>query len=198
MKKDRMLVFSLGSNESLSKEISKILKIPLGKIDLHNFSDGEQHIQIHEHCRDAHIFLIQSTNQPDSNFTRLALAVDAARRASAREISVVIPYFVYARQERMSMPRTPISARVFATILETLGVNRVLTMDLHARAIEGFFFRTIVDHLYGRGEFIKVLQKDLKKEIKMMTLWLSHRTREPQTMQDDWVHVYSTIQILPS
>lgn len=112
-----------------------------------------------------HVFLIQSTNQPDPNFITLSLAVDAARRASAKEIIVVIPYFSYSRQERKSLPRAPISARIFATFLETLGVNRVLTMDLHAKAIEGFFLKTNVDHLYSSGKFIKVLNNDYKNEI---------------------------------
>ena len=165
MKKEKSVIFSLGNNNLLSNEISKILKVPLGKIITSDFADGEQHIQLGENCRNANVFLIQSTGQPDSNFTRLALAIDAARRASAKEITAVIPYFGYSRQERKSLPRTPISARVFSTILETLGVDRILTMDLHAKAIEGFFLKTTVDHLYARTEFIKVLKKDFKKEL---------------------------------
>lgn len=159
-------IFSLGSNDNLAEKISKILKIKLSPIIVNNFSDGEQNIQLGDNCRNKSVFLIQSTGQPDSNFTRLALAIDAARRASAKEITAVIPYFGYSRQERKSAPRTPISARVFATILETLGVDRVLTMDLHAAAIEGFFLNATVDHLYARPEFIEILKKDFKKEIK--------------------------------
>jgi len=165
-KQKRSLVFNLGSNDILAKEISKALKIKLSPVAVSCFSDGEQHIQLGENCRNANVFLIQSTGQPDSNFIRLTLAIDAARRASAKEITAIIPYFGYSRQEKKTHSRTPISARVFSTILETFGVNRVLTMDLHTKAIEGFFLKTIVDHLYGRREFVKVLKKDFKKELK--------------------------------
>lgn len=163
--KREVKIFSLGSNDELAKQISKKLKVPLSPIIVDNFSDGEQNIQLGANCRNAEVFLIQSTGQPDSNFTKLILAIDAARRASAKEITAVIPYFGYSRQERKSAPRTPISARVFTTILEALGVDRVLTMDLHAKAIEGFFLNAIVDHLYARTEFVKVLKQDFKKEI---------------------------------
>lgn len=165
MKKD-FLIFSLGANKILSESISKILKVPLSPIVINNFADGEIHIELGVNCRNKSVFLIQSTCQPDSNFIKLALSIDAARRASAKEITVVVPYFGYSRQERKSAPRTSIAARVFATMLEKLGADRVLTIDLHAKAIEGFFLETIVDHLYARQEFIKVLKKDFKKEIK--------------------------------
>lgn len=147
-------VFSLGSNDPLAKKVAEGLGIPLGKIKTKTFSDGEQYVQFEENLRGKDVFLIQSTNPPADNWSRLFLAIDAARAASAREITAVIPYFGYARQDRKAKPREPISARVFATILESLGTDRVLTMDLHNDAIGGFFRRTNVDYLYARPIFV--------------------------------------------
>src|SRR3989338_5750657 len=147
-------IFSLGSNDGLSQKIAERLGVPLGKIKCKTFSDGEQYVQFQENLRGKSIFLIQSTNPPSDNWTRLFLAIDAARGASAHEITVVIPYFGYARQDRKDRPREPISARVFATILESVGTNHVLTMDLHDDAIGGFFRTANVDYLYARPVFI--------------------------------------------
>lgn len=147
-------IFSLGSNDGLSQKITERLGTPLGKIKCKTFSDGEQYVQFQENLRGKSIFLIQSTNPPSDNWTRLFLAIDAARGASAHEITAVIPYFGYARQDRKDRPREPISARVFATMLESVGTNRVLTMDLHDDAIGGFFRSANVDYLYARPVFI--------------------------------------------
>ncbi|MDO8522476.1 MAG: ribose-phosphate pyrophosphokinase [bacterium] len=152
-------IFSLGSNDGLSKKISERLGIPLGKIQCKTFSDGEQYVQFQENLRGKSIFLIQSTNPPSDNWTRLFLAVDAARGASAHEITAVIPYFGYARQDRKDRPREPISARVFATMLESVGTSHVLTMDLHDDAIGGFFRTANVDYLYARPVFISHFKK---------------------------------------
>lgn len=165
MFKESPIIISLGSNPQMSQRIADNLALDLSPVTVTRFADGEQYVELGQDCRNKSVFLIQSTSQPDSNFITLALAVDAARRASAKEIVAVIPYFGYSRQERKSLPRTPISARVFATFLETLGVDRIVTMDLHAKAIEGFFLKTIVDHIYGRENFIKALSKDFSKEI---------------------------------
>ncbi len=148
-------IFSLGSNETLAQNIAKRAGTELGKVKTKTFSDGEQYVQFEENLRGKDVFLVQSTNPPAENWSRLFLAIDAARAASAREITAVIPYFGYARQDRKAKPREPISARVFATILESLGTDRVLTMDLHNDAIGGFFRKTNVDYLYARPVFVE-------------------------------------------
>jgi ribose-phosphate pyrophosphokinase len=158
-------IFSLGSNDGLSQKISERLGVPLGKIQCKTFSDGEQYVQFQENLRGKSIFLIQSTNPPSDNWTRLFLAIDAARGASAHEITVVIPYFGYSRQDRKDRPREPISARVFATMLEAVGANHVLTMDLHDDAIGGFFRSANLDYLYARPVFISHFQSIFKDSL---------------------------------
>ena len=147
-------VFSLGSNDALAQKIAQRSEHPLGEVRCKVFSDGEQHVQFLENLRAKDIFLVQSTNPPAENWIRLFLAIDAARGASARTITAVIPYYGYARQDRKSKSREPISARVFAIILEKLGVDRVLTMDFHSDVIGGFFRSANVDFLYARPVFI--------------------------------------------
>jgi ribose-phosphate pyrophosphokinase len=158
-------VFSLGSNDGLAEKIAKTLKVPLGQINCKGFSDGEQHVQFLENLRGKHVFLVQSTNPPAENWVRLFLAIDAAHGASASEITVVMPYFGYARQDRKSKPREPISARVFASTVENLGADRFLTMDLHNDAIAGYFRNTIVDNLLARRVFIPHLRTQFKETI---------------------------------
>lgn len=148
-------LFSLGGNDDLARKIAEKLGQPLGGIKCRAFSDGEQQVQFLENLRGKDVFLIQPTNPPAENWVRLFLAIDAARGASARTITAVVPYFGYSRQDRKSKPREPISARVFVTTLESLGASRLLTMDLHNDAIGGFFRRTIVDNLYARKVFIE-------------------------------------------
>lgn len=143
-------VFSLGGNDPLAKSIAEKLGVPLGQVKCRAFADGEQQVQFLENLRGKDVFLIQPTNPPAENWARLMLAIDAARGASANEITAVVPYFGYARQDRKARPREPISARVFATMLDALGTNRLLTMDLHNDAIGGFFRTTNVDYLYAR------------------------------------------------
>ena len=158
-------VFSLGSNDPLAEKIAQHLGTHLGKINLKTFADGEQHVQFMENLRGKSIFLVQSTNPPADNWVRLFLALDAAHGASAAEITAVLPYFGYARQERKGKPREPISARVFSVIIEKMGANKVLTMDLHADAMGGFFRKTNVDYLYARPVFLSFFSKFFKKEI---------------------------------
>ncbi len=159
-------IFSLGSNDGLAKTMADKLGVELGQIKCKTFSDGEQYVQFLENLRGKHIFLVQSTNQPADNWLRLFLAIDAARGASAREINVVIPYFGYARQDRKAKPREPVSARVYAMILESLGSTRLLTMDLHNDAIGGFFRRTNVDYLYARPVFIARFKEFFAKALE--------------------------------
>jgi len=160
------MIFSLGSNDPLAEEIAKHLNMPLGNVMLRTFSDGEQYVQFCENIRGKDIFLIQSTNPPAENLMRLFLAIDAAHGASARKVNVVIPYFGYARQDRKSKPREPIAARTVASILEGLGVDQILAMDLHNDAIGGFFRKTTLDYLYARPVMVAHMKNFFKKEIE--------------------------------
>ena len=162
----RYKIFSLGGNDDLAKKISEKLGQPLGEIKSRSFSDGEQQVQFLENLRGKDIFLIQPTNPPAENWVRLMLAIDAARGASAREITAVVPYFGYSRQDRKARPREPISARVFATTLESIGATRFVTMDLHNDAIGGFFRTTIVDNLYARRVFIPHFREVFKSALE--------------------------------
>jgi len=155
-------VFSLGSNDGLAQKVAETLGMPLGQVKCKAFSDGEQHVQFLENLRGKDVFLVQSTNPPAEHWIRLLLAIDAARGASAREITAVIPYFGYARQDRKARPREPISSRMFAEALESVGTNRVLTMDLHNDAIGGFFREANVDYLYARPVFISFFREFFK------------------------------------
>ena len=159
-------VFSLGSNDGLAMKIAETLGMPLGQVKCKAFSDGEQHVQFLENLRGKDIFLIQSTNPPAENWIRLLLAIDAARGASAHEITAVIPYFGYSRQDRKARPREPISARMFAEALESVGAHRVLTMDLHNDAIGGFFREANVDYLYARPVFLNYFRDYFKDALK--------------------------------
>ncbi len=158
-------IFSLGSNDVLARKIAEHVGTALGEVKCKTFSDGEQYVQFGENLRGKSIFLVQSTNPPAENWLRLFLAIDAARGASARDITVVMPYFGYMRQDRKSKPREPISARVFATLLESVGVKRLLTMDLHNDAIGGFFRRANVDYIYARPVFIEHFRSRFKQQL---------------------------------
>ncbi len=141
-------VFSGNSNRPLTDEICQNLGIPSGAITVKRFSDGESSVKIDENVRGRDVFVIQSISYPaNDNLMELLLIIDALRRASARRITAVLPYYGYGRQDRKVEPRVPISARVVADLIETVAPNRVLTMDLHADQIQGFF-RIPVDHLY--------------------------------------------------
>lgn len=152
-------IFSLGGNDGLAKKISESLGMPLGEIKCRSFSDGEQQIQFLENLRGKNIYLIQPTNPPAENWVRLLLALDAAHGASAKEITAVVPYMGYSRQDRKTKSREPISARVMATTIEKVGATRFLTMDLHNDAIGGFFRKTIVDNMYARRVFVPHFKK---------------------------------------
>jgi ribose-phosphate pyrophosphokinase len=158
-------IFSLGANDGLAKKIAEKLGVSLGEIKCKAFSDGEQQVQFMENLCGKHVFLIQSTNPPAENWVRLMLALDAAHGASASEVTAVVPYFGYSRQDRKSKSREPISARVFAMTLENLGTTRLLTMDLHNDAIGGFFRQTIVDNLYARHVFIPHIREFFKEAL---------------------------------
>lgn len=145
-----LMVFSGNANPELAEEIARNLFVPLGSATVSQFSDGEINIEIRENVRGQDIFVVQSTCAPtNKNLMELVLMVDALRRASAARITAVIPYFGYARQDRrVRSVRVPISAKVVADMLAHVGVNRVLTVDLHSEQIQGFFDCT-VDNVYG-------------------------------------------------
>ncbi|HEX3877899.1 MAG TPA: ribose-phosphate pyrophosphokinase [Bryobacteraceae bacterium] len=155
MSHDRLKVFTGNSHPSLAREICKHLEKPLGELMIHHFSDGEIHLQIQENVRGEDVFVIQPTSTPvDRNLMELLLILDALKRSSAKRITAVLPYYGYARQDRKDKPRVPISARLVATLLETAGADRVLTLDLHAAQIQGFF-NIPVDHLYSAPVMIE-------------------------------------------
>ncbi|MCZ8157583.1 MAG: ribose-phosphate pyrophosphokinase [Leptospira sp.] len=161
MNPKEVAVFSGSANRPLAVEICQQLGIPNGAITVKRFSDGESSIKIEENVRGRDCFVVQSISYPaNDSLMELLLIIDALRRASARRITAVLPYYGYGRQDRKVEPRVPISARVVADLIETVGPNRVLTMDLHADQIQGFF-RIPVDHLYFSpvlAEYINSLQ----------------------------------------
>lgn len=140
-------VFSLNSNKGLATEIADAIGVELGKCSVTRFSDGEVQIKIEESIRGCDVFVIQSTSQPvNENLMELLIMIDALKRASARTINVVMPYYGYARQDRKAHAREPITAKLVANLLETAGAMRVISLDLHAPQIQGFF-DILIDHL---------------------------------------------------
>ena len=140
MEENGIIVFGLSSADALTEEICRYLKVERGKIKISHFADGEIIVEPEEKVRGKHVFVICSTCNPvNDNLMEMLIAVDAIRRASSAEITCVIPYFGYARQERKSKPRQPITARLVADMIESAGVDRVVCIDLHAIAIQGFF-----------------------------------------------------------
>ncbi len=151
-------VFAGGATEYLGEKICKSLGVELGKMNVQHFSDGEFMVSYEESIRGSHVFLIQSTFPTTDNLMELLLMVDAAKRASAKNINAVIPYFGWARQDRKDKPRISIGAKLVADMLHVAGINRVLTMDLHADQIQGFF-NCPVDHLYGSTIYLPYIQQ---------------------------------------
>ncbi len=142
-------IFAANSNMPVAKQIAACLGLPVGKSEAGTFSDGEIAVSIQESVRGSDVFVVQSTSQPvNNNLMELLIMIDAFKRASAARITAVIPYFCYARQDRKSRARDPISAKLVADLITTAGADRVLTMDLHAPQIQGFF-DIPVDHLLG-------------------------------------------------
>ncbi|MEE8172119.1 MAG: ribose-phosphate pyrophosphokinase [Alphaproteobacteria bacterium] len=147
------------SNRPLAEAIAASLNIPLTKATVRRFSDNEIFVEIHENVRGEDVFVIQSTSSPaNDNMMELLVCLDALKRASARRITAVLPYYGYARQDRKSTPRTPISAKLVANLIVAAGAHRVLTLDLHAGQIQGFF-DIPVDNLYAAGEIIGDIQR---------------------------------------
>lgn len=138
--KNKITVFALSASQGLAKDIAKILGTEVGKSEVHHFADGEILVEIGESVRGKDVFIVQSTCNPvTENLMEILVLCDALKRASAKQITAVIPYFGYARQDRKAKPRQPITSKLVADLLTVAGVNRVVTIDLHARQIQGFF-----------------------------------------------------------
>ena len=156
---NEMKIFSGRSNPALSERIVSSLGRELGAISIKTFSDGELWVKFEENVRGHDVFLIQSTNSPAENIIELALMADAAVRASAGRVTAVIPYFGYGRQDRKDQPRVPISSRVMIDIITAMGINRIITMDLHSTQIQGFT-KIPFDHLYSRMVLLGAIKKE--------------------------------------
>lgn len=150
MNKNKLKIFSGRSNLPLAKRVSSCLGQELGKISIQTFSDGELWVKYEENIRGHDVFIIQSTNGPSENIIELTLMIDAAVRASADTVTVVVPYFGYGRQDRKDQPRVPISSRVMIDIFTAMGADRIITMDLHSTQIQGFA-KIPFDNLYSRS-----------------------------------------------
>lgn len=156
-----MKVFSGSANRELAQRICDYIGVPLGQATISSFPDGETYVKIEENIRGRDVFIIQPTCPPtNQHLMELLIMVDAARRASADRITAVIPFFGYARQDRKDQPRVPITAKLVANLLAAAGVSRVLTMDLHAQQVQGFF-DIPVDHLYSLPVLIKYVRRKL-------------------------------------
>ncbi|NIR50373.1 ribose-phosphate pyrophosphokinase [candidate division KSB1 bacterium] len=152
------IIFSGNANRPLAEKIAQYLKIPLGDSTIQYFSDGEIWVKYNENIRGSDVFIIQPTNAASRNLLELLIMLDAAKRASAERITAVISYFGYARQDRKDQPRVAISAKLIANLLSTAGADRILTMDLHAPQIQGFF-DIPVDHLYSSAIFTEYFRE---------------------------------------
>jgi ribose-phosphate pyrophosphokinase len=159
-----MKVFSGSANRELAQRICDWIGTPLGQATISSFPDGETYVKIEENIRGRDVFIIQPTCPPtNQHLMELLIMVDAARRASADRITAVIPFFGYARQDRKDQPRVPITAKLVANLLHAAGVSRVLTMDLHAQQVQGFF-DIPVDHLYSMPVLLKYLRTRLTRK----------------------------------
>ncbi len=161
---DKLAVFSGNANLALAKDICACLKVSLSNAVVTCFSEGEIRVKINDNVRGKDVFIIQPTcPPPNDNLMELLIMIDALRRSSAQRITAVMPYFGYARQDRKDQPRVPITAKLVANLLTTSGANRILTMDLHAQQIQGFF-DIPVDHLYAIGVFCDYFAKTDKED----------------------------------
>lgn len=151
-------LFTGNANRSLAEKIAEYLSISLGDVEISRFSDGEICVKYNENIRGADVFILQPTSPPSDNLMELLLMIDAAKRASAKRITAVIPYFGYARQDRKDQPRVALSAKLVANLISVAGTDRVLTMDLHSPSIQGFFDIPF-DHLYSAIIFIDYLKR---------------------------------------
>ena len=162
-------IFTGNSNPGLAKKICQYLSLPLGGAEVKTFSDGEIQIEIIENVRLKDVFVLQSTCSPvNDNLVELLLMIDAFKRSSARRITVVIPYFGYARQDKKVAPRVPISAKLVADMITLAGANRIITMDLHAGQIQGFF-NIPVDNLFAAPVLIDYIRNNFRDELVIVS-----------------------------
>ena len=175
----RFKIFCGSANRALSEEICKFVGVPLGETRLQRFSDGEVHFQLLENVRGADVFVVQPTCFPvDQHLVELLIMMDALKRASAGRITVVIPYYGYARQDRKDRPRVAITSKLVADLLQTAGANRALLVDLHAAQIQGFF-DIPVDHLYASNTFVKYFKEEKIKQMIVAAPDVGMRAYEP-------------------
>jgi ribose-phosphate pyrophosphokinase len=161
-------IFSGNASHAFAEKVAKACGQPLGKVAINRFSDGEFAPSFEETVRGNNVFLIQSTFPPTENLFELLLMIDAAKRASAKNIVAVIPYFGFARQDRKDQPRVPIGAKLIANLLTAAGATRIMTMDLHADQIQGFF-EMPVDHLFASTVFVPYIKKLNLSELTIVT-----------------------------
>ena len=163
-----VMVFSGTNSRYLAEKICASLDCPLGKMNITHFADGEFAVSYEESIRGAHVFLVQSTFPNSDNLMELLLMIDAAKRASAKSVVAVIPYFGWARQDRKDKPRVSIGAKLVADLLSVAGIDRLITMDLHADQIQGFF-NIPVDHLYASAVFLPYIESLKLKDLVIAT-----------------------------
>jgi ribose-phosphate pyrophosphokinase len=169
MNNSNLSIFSGNSNLQLSQEICQFIGIPLGDATVTVFPDGESFVKINENVRGQDVFILQSTCPPTNHhFMEMLIMIDAARRASAKRITAVIPFYGYARQDRKDQPRVPITAKLVANLLVASGADRILTMDLHSGQIQGFF-DIPVDHLYASPVFYDYLNKTRSEKLVVVS-----------------------------
>jgi len=162
-------IFSGRAHPALAQEICAYLQMPLGELTLYNFSDGEDYCQIDENVRGADVFVVQPTCSPvNDHMMELLILLDAFRRSSASRITAVLPYFGYARQDKKDKPRVPIAAKLMADLLTAAGADRILTMDLHAAQIQGFF-NIPVDHLFAAPVILDAIRKLVPEELVIVS-----------------------------
>ncbi len=166
---NKLKIFTGNANPELVKEICKYLKITLGKAEISKFSDGEIEVKIKDNVRGADVFVIQPTCPPvNNNLMELLIMIDALRRASARRITAVLPYYGYARQDRKLEPRVPITSKLVANLITQAGANRILVMDLHVDQIQGFF-DIPVDHLFAAPVLVNYFKKNKLKNLVVVS-----------------------------
>ncbi|HNQ02588.1 MAG TPA: ribose-phosphate pyrophosphokinase, partial [Syntrophales bacterium] len=166
---ERMRIFSGNANRKLAEDICAKLGIALGKANVATFSDGETRVEINENVRGMDVFIVQSTCPPvNDHVMELLVLIDAMKRASADRVTAVIPYYGYARQDRKVAPRAPITAKLVADLITTAGANRVMSMDLHAGQIQGFF-NIPVDNLYATPILLKYIQKNFAENLVIVS-----------------------------
>ncbi len=166
---DNLKIFSGNANIPLAEKICRYLELPLGKAHVGRFSDGEISVEFRENVRGADVYVVQPTSIPaNDHLMELLIMIDALSRASAASITPVVPYYAYARQDRKTAPRVPISAKLVANLITTAGADRLLTMDLHTGQIQGFF-DIPVDHLYAAPVTLKYIKENFTGDLVMVS-----------------------------